>query len=102
MLPGVDRATWRHWRGMLSVDKKSVFFTNRKVADVDRASIRLLAKEDCFMDRYRIYSGDSAVSSEWYLENMLTSLEAVCAREREWLPNGKMVEMLLTESPQNI
>src|SRR5579863_1754753 len=39
MLPKADRTTWRHWRGLLSADKDSIFFTNKRVQGVDRTSI---------------------------------------------------------------
>jgi len=100
MLPGADRTTWRPWRGSLSVDKDKVFFTNKRIAGVDRASIWLLSVDDCFMDRHRVYCGAEPVSPEWYLENMLKHDEAACAREREWLPSGKMFERILDEWPK--
>ena len=99
MLPGVDRVTWRPWRDNLSVDKASVYFTNKRVADVDRASIRLLTAHGCFMDRYRIYCGASPVTVEWYLEHMLGNDDCYCTRVREYFRDSKMFDGQLNEWP---
>ena len=94
------RETWRVWGGQtLSVDKDSVFFTDKKVSRVDRASISLLEVSDCFMDRHRIYCGLREISAEEYLE-LLKLKEQRCAWEREWIASGKMFERLLDELPQ--
>lgn len=97
-LDGVDRATWRHWSGMLSVDKSNVFFTEKKVEGVDRASIILLQHEDCFMDRHRVYSGARAIPVEEYL-SLLKYVEESCAWERNGLTSGTLFQRLLSEWP---
>jgi hypothetical protein len=101
MLPDVDRATWRHWSGLLSVDKDSVLFTDKRVEGVDRSSAVLLAVSDCFMDRYRLYSCDQPVSSEHYL-GLLKYLEESCAYERKGLADGSLFQRLLSAWPQHI
>jgi hypothetical protein len=101
MLPGADRVTWRPWHGNLSVDKDSVFFTNQKVPDVDRASIWLLSAEGCFMDRHRVYSNGAPISIEKYFESCLKYTADKCAWEREWLSNGKLFERILDEWPKH-
>jgi len=101
MLPGVDRATWRPWRGSHSVDKNSVFFTNKKIADVDRASIWQLTADGCFMDRNRVYCNAEAISPARYLEQLKYCADA-CERERDGLPSGRMLERLLDESPKEV
>lgn len=100
MLPSVDRATWRHWSGLLSVDKDSVFFTDRRVDGVHRASTVLLAHRDCFMDRYRLYSGGAEVSAEQYL-GLLKYTEDSCAFERKGLADGSLFQRLLSEWPKH-
>lgn len=101
MLPDIDRATWRHWSGLLSVDKDSVFFTDKRVEGVHRASAVLLEHRDCFMDRHRLYSGGQAVSSEQYL-GLLKYVEDSCAYERKGLADGSLFQRLLSEWPQHV
>ncbi|HEX3626863.1 MAG TPA: DKNYY domain-containing protein [Verrucomicrobiae bacterium] len=100
-LPGADRATWRVWRGNLSVDRDSVFFTNKKIADVDRPSIWLLTPHGCFMDRHRVYSNGVPISIEQYFECCLKFSAEHCAWERDWLSNGKLFERILDEWPKH-
>lgn len=101
MLPSADRVSWRHWRGNLSIDKVSVFFTNKKVSTVDRASVKLLVADDCFMDRNQIYVGITPVSVERYLE-FLAFKESACANDRTSLQNGTAFECVLNEHPHEI
>jgi hypothetical protein len=100
-LPGVDRSTWRPWREAHSVDKDSVFFTNKKILGVDRASICLLSATGCFMDRHHIYCNAEVISSERYLAH-LKYVANRCAQEQEQIPNGKMFERLLFEWAKEI
>ena len=100
MIVGADRITWRLWRDMLSVDKDSVFFTNKKVPDVDRASIWLLASVNCFMDRHRVYCGVQTITPAQYVEQHLKYCADGCARERETLPSGKLFDRILDEWPK--
>ena len=100
-LPEVHRATWRHWCGLLSVDQDSVFFTDKRVEGVHRASAVLLEHHDCFMDRYRLYSGGRTVSSEEYL-SLLKQVEDSCAYERMGLADGSLFRRLLSEWPQHV
>lgn len=101
VIHGVDRMTWRPWRDFLSLDKDSVFFTSKKVAGVDRPSIRLLESRDRFMDRYRIYSGATAIAPEQYADD-LKRCEKACARERRWIGDGEIFDRLLDEWPQHV
>lgn len=100
MLSGADRPTWRVWRGNLSVDKDSVFFTNKRVDGVDRLSIWLLAAEGCFMDRHRVYCNGRPISVKEYIELLKHPAEN-CAWERKWLSNGKLFERILDEWPKD-
>lgn len=100
MIVGADRITWRPWRYMLSVDKDSVFFTNKKVPDVERSSIWLLASGNCFMDRHRVYCGVQTITPEQYVEQHLKYRADLCAFEAANLPSGKLFERILDESPQ--
>lgn len=101
ILPGVDRATWRHWQDLLSVDQNSVFFAERKVEDVHRASIALLQHQDCFVDRNHIYIGGKRSSVDEYLK-LLNYVEAHCAFERKQLGDGSLFQRLLSEWPQHV
>jgi len=101
VLQGADCQTWRPWRGNLSIDKNSVFFTNKRMDDVDRASIQLLTYDDCFMDRHRIYWGYNPISPKDYLER-LQSAERSLAGERAALRNNKIFDCLFDEWPHEI
>jgi hypothetical protein len=78
-----------------------VFFTHKKVDGVDRASNVLLAHRDCFMDRNRLYSGETPVSAEQYL-NLLKYVEDSCAYERNGLADGSLFQRLLSEWPKHV
>jgi hypothetical protein len=98
MLPKADRTTWRLWRHWLSVDKNSVFFTNKRVANVDRTSIALLEAENCFIDRHQIYRGCEVITPEEYLAKLHYCKQAY-DRERKSIQKGKIFDKLLNEWP---
>jgi hypothetical protein len=100
-IDGADRVTWRHWAGLLSIDKNNVYFTSKKIEGVDRPFIWLLTARDSFMDRYRIYNGGCAVTPAEYLKR-LEFVENSCAREREQIPSGAMFERIKCEHPCEI
>lgn len=100
-LHGVDRMTWRPWSSLLSLDKDSVFFTNKRVAGVDRPSVRLLMGSNCFMDRHRVYSGATPITTEEYLGRLKYRQEG-CARERRRMLNGEVFDLVLNEWPQAV
>jgi len=100
MLPGADRLTWRLWRDQLSVDKDNVFFMNKKVAGVDRASLWLLTAENCFMDRHRVYGNGVPITIGEYA-TLVKFCSDRCAWECDWLASGKLFERVLDEWPKH-